>query len=88
MKMVIRIVAVMLVTVLAIGVFTTIVGVGARAVRYMTKQNFTIGDAIEWSWDDFAGDVRGAFGTETTDGKPNYIEGNLLVQDVTYLIRH
>lgn len=85
-KIVVRFMVLMLAIMLAVGILGTGVCVGARAVRYMTRQNFTIGNAIEWSWDDFRQDLQRTFGNG--DRNDGYIEGKLVVEDVKYLLRH
>jgi len=83
--MVKRIIAVLLIEVLAFGILMTAGGIGVRTVQYMTRQNFTIGNAVEWAWDDYANMVEKVIGTTENNGTR---EIHIVVEDVKYLLKH
>lgn len=83
--MVKRIIAVLLIEVLAFGILMTAGSIGVRTVQYMTRQNFTIGNAVEWAWDDYVDMAKKVIGTTENNGTR---EIHIVVEDVKYLLKH
>jgi len=53
MSMVLKVMAIVMAVIIAIGILGTIIGVGTNLVRYMVNQNFSFGNAFYWSWNEF-----------------------------------
>ena len=48
-----RIVAILLAIILAVGILVTIGYVGFKTIDYMISQKFEFSDALHWGWDDY-----------------------------------
>ena len=53
MNIVLKVVAIVMAVIIAVGILGTIIGVGTNLVRYMVNQNFSFGNAFNWSWTEF-----------------------------------
>lgn len=53
MGIVVKVIAIVMAVVIAIGILGTVAGVGVNLVRYMANQGFDFGMAMRWSWDSY-----------------------------------
>lgn len=53
MGTIIKVISIILAAILVIAFLTTVITVGRQTWKYITKQNFTFGKAVEWSVADY-----------------------------------
>lgn len=63
----VKIIAVIIAAVLAIGVIGTLGFLIVKTAGYMINQHFNLGNAISWSWTDYVDFIRGIFGGAKAD---------------------
>jgi hypothetical protein len=68
----IKVVAIILSIVLAVGFLATVGIIGYKTIGYMVNQKFAFGDAVDWAWKDYTEMIGGIFEKAEADGYFEY----------------